>query len=194
METEEIIVEIQKAAETIAKPNCAAWLSILLSLLAIVVAGYVALKQANISEQQNKIALFEKKYKVYCELFKIVNIGDQLDYPGPHTCFSLLHEVEVICGIKFTDKDDVNAQLREILTQIKQSEYIIKQSAFLFNCINEEDISKLIDALMDCMIFILKGKKKEINIKDSEISEFIKVSKSFNSKYLDSIETELTLN
>ena len=47
---------------------------------------------------------------------------------------------------------------------------------------------------MDCMIFILKGKKKEINIKDSEISEFIKVSKSFNSKYLDSIETELTLN
>ncbi len=48
-----------------AKPNCAAWLSILLSLLAIVVAGYVALKQANISEQQNKIALFEKKYKVY---------------------------------------------------------------------------------------------------------------------------------
>ena len=99
-----------------------------------------------------------------------------------------------MCGIKFTDKDDVNAQLREVLTQIKQSEYIIKQSAFLFNCINEEDISKLIDALMDCMIFILKGKKKEINIKDSEISEFIKVSKSFNSKYLDSIETELTLN
>ncbi len=204
---EKLFVEIQNAASVIASPNWADKLSVVISLIAAGIAVIVAWKQtkiankqseiakeqADISDRQNKIALFEKKYEVYCELFKIINIGDQLDFTGPHSQFSLLREIEVICGASFADEKNVNAQLKGILTYIKKSEYVIRQSVFLFSCIAEKDIAELINALMECMIFILKSDKSEIDIGDYEISEFIRVSKAFTLKYLNSMEAELTL-
>lgn len=72
METKEILDAIQKAAETIATPNWADILSVVLSLLAVTVAGVVAWKQskisreqASIADKQNKIALFEKRLEIY---------------------------------------------------------------------------------------------------------------------------------
>ena len=72
METEEIIVAIQEAAKTIATPNWAAILSVIISLFAVAVAGFVAWKQnkiseqqAKIMEQQNKIAIFDKQFELY---------------------------------------------------------------------------------------------------------------------------------
>lgn len=72
METEEILAAIQKAADTIAMPNWAAIASAGLSLLAVLVAGFVAWKQieisknqAEISEQQTQIALFDKRFELY---------------------------------------------------------------------------------------------------------------------------------
>ena len=56
METEEILAAIQQAAETIAAPNWADKLALLVSFLAILVAAgvavYVAKKQNGISEKQ----------------------------------------------------------------------------------------------------------------------------------------------
>lgn len=50
----------------------AAWTGVIMSFLAVLVAGYVALKQieisriqADISDKQNKIALFDKRFSVY---------------------------------------------------------------------------------------------------------------------------------
>lgn len=79
LETKEILDAIQKAAETIATPNCAAWLSAVASVGAVAVAIIIAIKQngiakkqneiaqrqVKISEQQNGIALFEKRYEFY---------------------------------------------------------------------------------------------------------------------------------
>ena len=69
---EEILAAIQDAANTIATPNCADKLSVLLSLLAIFVAGFVAWrqneisrKQTDIADKQNKIALFERRFEIY---------------------------------------------------------------------------------------------------------------------------------
>lgn len=85
METEEILAAIQKAAETIATPNWADIASVGLSLLAVVVAGFVAwkqnaisLKQAEIAEQQNKIVLFEKRYTVYEITKKLVRVAEEI--------------------------------------------------------------------------------------------------------------------
>lgn len=79
METEEILVALQKAAETTAAPNWADKLSVVISLLAVIVAGFVAWKQygitkkqnelseqqAKIMDQQNKIAVFDKQFELY---------------------------------------------------------------------------------------------------------------------------------
>lgn len=72
METEEILVAIQNAAETIAAPNWADVASVCFSLAAVIVAVIIALKQneisrkqASIADKQNKIALFERRLEIY---------------------------------------------------------------------------------------------------------------------------------
>jgi len=79
LETEEILAAIQKAAETIGTPSWADIASVGLSLLAVIVAGFVAwkqfkianeqnvivLKQAEIADKQNQIALFDKRFELY---------------------------------------------------------------------------------------------------------------------------------
>lgn len=83
---DEILVAIQEAANTIAAPNCADKLSVFLSFLAILAAGFVAWRQNKISreqteiskkqteisqeqvaiaDKQNRIALFEKRFEIY---------------------------------------------------------------------------------------------------------------------------------
>ncbi len=207
METEKILAAIKGAANTIATPNWATILSAIASIGAILAAVIIAIKQAKIakkqneiaekqaeiSDQQNKIALFEKKYDVFCELFKIVNISDQIDYSGPHKRYSLLHEIEAIYGIEFASDQDIVNQLLKTLTRIKQSEYIIKQSAFLFDCLDEADIDRLIESMMECMIFIIKDNGKMVNTEANDVQEFITVCTDFNSKYLDAIKAELSL-
>lgn len=107
METEEILAAIQKAAETIATPNCAAWFSAVAAAIAVVVAIIVAImqyriykkqnkiaeeqtviskkqneiaeSQAEIARQQNRITLFEKRYNVYCEFQKIFYVYEEVN-------------------------------------------------------------------------------------------------------------------
>lgn len=69
---DELLVAIQDAANTIAAPNWADIMSVCFSLLAVVVAGIIAWRQNEISkkqtfiaENQNKIALFEKRFEIY---------------------------------------------------------------------------------------------------------------------------------
>lgn len=85
---ENLLIEIQNAAKVIATPNCAAWISAIAALSAVVVAVVVAFmqnrisqkqneiskQQVKIAEQQNKIALFKERYLVYCELCKFFGI------------------------------------------------------------------------------------------------------------------------
>lgn len=85
METEEILVAIQNAANTIAAPNWADIASVGLSLLAVVVAGFVAwkqnkiiLKQAEIAEQQNKISLLEERITIYNVAFCCKSIAEKI--------------------------------------------------------------------------------------------------------------------
>lgn len=92
METNEILVAIQAAANTIATPNWAVVLSVVTALGAVAVAIIVAIKQnkiaekqneiaerqAEIAEQQNKIALFKERYVVYSELYKFFTICSQI--------------------------------------------------------------------------------------------------------------------
>ncbi len=62
---ENLFLELQNDSLVIASPNWVDILSLVTSILAIVVAGIVAYRQVDISKQQNKIALFELRYKMY---------------------------------------------------------------------------------------------------------------------------------
>lgn len=87
---DELLIAIQNAANTIATPNWADIMGVCLSLLAVIVACFVAWrqneilikqikismkqneiskKQASIADKQNRIALFEKRLEIYDILF-----------------------------------------------------------------------------------------------------------------------------
>ena len=130
MKTEEILAAIQKSAEKIAEPNCADILSVVFSFLAIVVAGVVAWRQnkiskqqADISEQQNKIAVFDKRYDLYDTVLKCISLSEFI--------FTLF-EGKVI------------QEASRVCSKLKQSEFLFSENVSIY-------LSKLSESLL-CFI------------------------------------------
>lgn len=195
---DEILVAIQEAANTIATPNWADIISVCFSLFAIIVAGIVGwrqnkivLKQAEISEQQNKIALFEKRYAVYHELTKIVGIGEALDSRQMPARDELVDVIEASWGIFFTHEQDTHAKSVTIVKKLTEAEHIISQTIFLFPHVSEKDVDDLQLATAGFMGSVLLN--EEIDFESISLKMFINTSKNFKEKYLDMIVRELDL-
>lgn len=212
METVEILAAIQKAADTIATPNWAAIASVVISFLAVIVATGVAiyvakkqnkitekqteiaLKQAEIAEQQNKIALFQERYSVYRETMKVQSISLQISSFGVKKRTILLHEIEAIYGVQFPIEESPLDLAVSFISQIKASEYIIRQAVFLFRNIEEEDINGLMDAWIEYAIYLSKGDTSTL-VDPNGVAEkaFIEKCNNFYSKYSATIEDQLDL-
>lgn len=207
METKEILDAIQNAAKTIATPNCAAVISAIASVGAVLVTIMIAIKQvgiakkqneiaekqAEISEQQNKIALFKERYAVYCEVLKIINVSSQIKELGQRKKSAILHDIEIIFGISFSDEDNLS-QAMVMLSQIKRSEYVIQQALFLFRGIEEKDVNELINAWMNCMSHLTRMDNLTLfDPKGTIEKSFIDKCYMFYSKYSNIIEKQLDL-
>lgn len=138
METEEILKAIGKAAETIASPNSADKLALVLSLVAILCATGVAIFQASISNQQNKIALFEKRYEVYettricvSASKKVADFADDLDDVYDIFC-TAFHDWPHIKTNVIRTKDGYLSFLRLQINSVNQSFYTIRKSISAF--------------------------------------------------------------
>lgn len=200
MESEEILVAIQRAAETIATPNWADIASVGLSLLAVIVAGFVARRQnkiskqqADISEQQNKIALFEKRYDVYYEVMKIIGIGEELDYSESLTTSIMLDVLEAALEIKISNRQDISEISTAIVARILEAEHVLDQSIFLFPHVNETDIDNLLNNAAKFISFVEMSNKKEIDTRNDCVKNFYDASKGFKKKYLKMIMEKLDL-
>lgn len=157
METEEILVGIQKAAETIATPNWADKLSVAMSLLAVVVAGIVAWKQnkivlaqAKIAEQQNKIALFEKRFTVYENMRKVVRVAEEIaEIKKPDDIWPVFQNVF------FEEWHSENAEniKYERMALILNIHTNLEQAEFLFS----EDIANAILFLRVDLLLLTRG-------------------------------------
>lgn len=143
METEEILIAIQKAADTIATPNWADIASVGLSLLAVIVAGFVAwkqfeiakeqneivLKQAEIADKQNQIALFDKRFELYNILKSCISSSEIIKLVKKDK--DILRYLAVVLGR--------NAEVTGELDNEKASLYLancsieLQQSTFLFS-------------------------------------------------------------
>lgn len=160
MKMEEIFVEIQKAADTIATPNWADELSLLLSLLAIAVAGYVAWKQAKISEQQNKIALFEKRYVVYENVSKVVNAAEEIfKVENTDDIWDVFQNVFDMWPGK--ELEDINAWRMSLIFSINEK---LDQAEFLFS----KDISEAVSFVQIELLLLLRGTYAEFDIETFE--------------------------
>lgn len=195
MEMEEILAAIQKAADTIATPNCAAWLSILLSFLAIVVAGHVALKQAKISEQQNRIALFEKRMECYTTIQNLLVVGKQMED------IEVNKGVQVAFRVYLGQPENIvdNISVTVFAAQLKQKQAIVVSGEFLFPHYDTELLQKIIDVGVELIMQTATHDMESANAPLSARAEQLKTKycqlcKQYESTYLESMEEELQLN
>ena len=183
MEMEEILAAIQQAAETIATPNCAAWLSVAVSLLAVLVAGVVAwrqniiaAKQAEIAEQQNKIALFEKRFSVYETARKCVYAANRISAKAGN-----LDDVYYIFYVEFVgwqslNPMDIKNKNTALFFDITD---ILFQSEFLFS----KEISEKICAMATYLLMLaaIKYKDNPDEIFESAKNHFCQHAKDIDS-------------
>lgn len=154
METEEILEAIQKAAETIATPNWADKLSLLVSFLAILVAAGVAVyvakkqngiseKQADIAEQQNRIALFEKRYELYRLVSKCIGLSGLISTVT--RAVNSVSDIYTCLSVEFDEisSEDLAAGSHTIVSKMVDITNRLELSEFLFS----KDVSEQIQDL-----------------------------------------------
>ncbi|MBD5154157.1 MAG: hypothetical protein HDT15_03530 [Oscillibacter sp.] len=205
---EEMFIEIERiantAANTIATPNWADKLSLIISVVTAIIATIVAwrqieitamqnkivLKQTEISEQQNKIALFEKRYEVYRTVKKVLNVADEIHKV---TC---IEDVYDIFYNNFKDwqwprKEDRDADRLwmpacvEILNSLEQARFLFSQDVY-------EEIShlKLRFMVMLSIVYVKSGSGEfdEDKVKFYQSAEYFKTQ-----KVIERIESDLQL-
>lgn len=159
---------------------CAAWAGVGASFVAIWFAIRVPKK---IAEEQNKIALFEKRYECFqfferCHcLYKGVENASTIDELRKEFQF-------VFKNIKWEEQD------REIVIHhIEQYEYILHQMQFLFPNIEEKDANNLYNHLQKFTIAVLGN----VNTGSTKRA-YIDTMSSFEKKYADIIWDSLTIS
>lgn len=218
METEEILAAIQNAAETIATPNWAAWLSALAALGAVAVAIIVAVRQNNIankqteiakaqteiakiqaeiSKQQNKIALFEKRFLIYDKVSKIFNIAYILKKLGKspinvvHRTISSILEYDVTKDLAKPDSTTA--------VEIQCTRELVKQASFLFPEISRKDVDDLWSGFQDFFLSLTLEVARNPTMPMSQFKhpskdKFVLLGESFGKKYTSLMRKSLDLN
>lgn len=158
---------------------CAAWAAVVVSGLAIYFAIQAPKK---IAEEQNRIALFEKRYEVFqiferCISFeKILQKSETVE--DMRTACMVLFD-----GLKYEDLD-----YKVIANKVSMIELMIHQMEFLFPGISENDTYDLYSSLWDVVIAIIGN----TNVEDCK-DNYIKTLSDFTEKYHKTIWDELNL-
>ena len=121
---------------------CAAWAGVIASFIAIWYAIQVPKK---IAEQQNKIALFEKRYQVYSSTMKIVQVANRIllsqsdDVNGAKNYFDHFSSSRRNFSMNINAQDIIQEQQRiiDIVTED------VEKVPLLFSCISKDKIEQM---------------------------------------------------
>ena len=201
----EMIQTLQTIADNIqaaSQPGVIEYLSIVISFISVVVSGFAiwfAVQVPNkIAEEQNRIAIFEKRYSVYREIYRCHTFGFIAQFTENsdevRKAFLTSFEKEVLIDVDQTKihmETDLSWNLK-ILMRIQTLLETLRQSEFLFAdnpwiCEYSENVASLITELvapisMDDKEFI-QAKKKFLDLMNDKMYD----------KVLDKIEEELQL-
>ena len=161
--------------------------SAIVSVIASIIAVFVAIRVLKtIAENQNKIALFEKRYELFqfyrkCQSFLYAIKRDKT-----------IEEIRNSCSTIF-EIDCKNTNIKGILILLSKFENASYQIHFLFPKIKEEDARKLYLALYYFILQIVKSEVYDINDVEDNKKDFILKMESFKSNYEDVIITQLKL-
>lgn len=186
----EMIQALQTIADNIQATSQPGWvecLSIVISSISVVVSGiaiWFAIRvPKQIAEQQNKIALFERRYDCFqffeeCFILYKKTIDGAENEKIEKQCCHMLG----VCEIKDVTKEIVEKRTGEI-------EYVLHQMEFLFEGMCESDVARLYKSLIAYMATIVNQEKT-----DKAKDDYIKVMTEFLKKYTNVIWDSVTIS
>lgn len=129
----ELFSEIQNAAQVIAEPNYADKAAILISAIAALLAFAVAYRQVGISKQQNKISLFELRYKMYnciltCNHFaKMLLLLAKDDKDVAHVYKMTIGKKSSPAKTQRTDDSFLISEMADFVSELGKTEFLFPQ-------------------------------------------------------------------
>lgn len=178
--------ELIQAIQDIGKNNILDYLQVfatiagvIISVLALIYAIKVPKK---IAEEQNKISLFEKRLAAYAALQKYEAFSIQLACTNEKDKYI---KTFVYC---FYESKSTKLSVYEAFLQVYSISKPLLMIPFLFNGIPDDEISALVESLLDFLTSLEKDSNIE-KCKDNYISNVTK----FREKYFESICKKIKL-
>lgn len=169
--------------------------SIIISAIAVFVAvripKQIAVQQNQMTKQiaddQNRIALFEKRYKLY------ILIQNYLTCASHIKDITDINDIILYFSIYFLEPEEVMERKSgaHMLLRLVQTEDLLISGIFLFRNYNCEAIKKIINNAIELMNVIYEGDLSEIYNKRDE---FCENCQAFEDNDLKKLEEELKLN
>ena len=178
----EIIEAINKLGET----NCIDYVQLVATVVSVIISAiaviYAVKVPKKIAEEQNKIALFEKRYEVFQLFERCVSFNIALQKSES------VEDMRKDCMILFDELKYEELNLKIVRKKVHIFEYTLHQMEFLFPGISEKDVHELYLSLCEVMIAIISEEK----VNESK-NEYINTMSEFAHKYHKRIWDELSL-
>lgn len=169
---------------------CAAWAGVIASFVAIWFAIQIPKK---IAEEQNKIALFEKRFECYLSLQKILACGQQIGEMNNTGSILACFNYWICAG----ENELANDFVRNILLHIGLVEQCTISGSFLFNKYDFDLLQDIFSAARELILKASNGVENLMKLSQSTIEsrdKFARLSIDFFDKYMESIEEELNIS
>ena len=184
---EELIRVIQELGEL----SWMDYVQLILTIITIIVSA-VALIFAiriprKIAEEQNKIALFEKRYNIFQFYEKCVSFSNALKRS------ETLDEIKRSCDFSFEIKCE-QTDFNEMMLLLEKFEYTAHQLHFLFPGIIDEDANSLYLALYHFILQMVEVDKVVVRDISGAKNTYISEMENFKKKYEKIIFEQLELS
>lgn len=166
-----------------------------------VLASFIAIWFAirvpkKIAEEQNKIALFEKRFTCYSLIQSFLACAQQLED------IASKKEIQTLFRVYFGDSKEIveNGSPASFMILIKQKEQVIISGEFLFEHYNTELLQAIMNEAIDLIrlsAYHSQEEKEEKPLSEKlilSIKDYSKKCKEFEDNYLVFLEEELQLN
>lgn len=149
------IDSIANNIDALAQPRFIDWLAVVLSVFSIAVSGAAILFAVRVADKQNKIALFEKRYKIFqlhesckifSELLKSLENKNDLNSNDIQVLFLAVF-YDIPMGEKINDFRFLRTQYIMILEQLKQSQFLFEKEIELYLQIIAGALQRLIESI-----------------------------------------------
>lgn len=168
-----------------------------------------------VAQQQNKIALFGIKHESYAEIHKLLCLADSISnylfkkdnqdkmYVDQVFCEMkkpsiILNSMAVIFGFAYDEAETDKDIWILFISKLKETEYLIKKSLYLFDYINPEDVQQMTITCQNFLVYVLNMRNNPIKLAsnggdDSTGRAFISACHNFMEKYEERIDADLLM-